>query len=85
VTDDRRGEVYDQLVLSDLVNRVLDRGVSVMGNVVISVAGVDLIHLGLRLDLAATETARPLTASARPAEIPPEVRTRALPRGAGEE
>ena len=46
----------DELVLSDLVSRVLDRGVSVMGDVVISVAGVDLIRLGLRLDLMAVET-----------------------------
>ena len=72
MTDDR-GELYDQLVLSDLVNRVLDRGVSVMGDVLISVAGVDLIHLGLRLDLAAVETAAPVTASARLSQGPPRL------------
>ena len=49
------GELGEQLVLSDLVNRVLDRGVTVVGDVTISVAGVDLVHLGLRLDLAAIE------------------------------
>ena len=48
----------EALVLSDLVSRVLDRGVSVVGAVVISVAGVDLIRLGLRLDLWAVETER---------------------------
>jgi hypothetical protein len=48
----------DELVLADLVSRVLDRGVSVMGDVVISVAGVDLIKLGLRLDLYAVESVR---------------------------
>jgi hypothetical protein len=51
------GELDEQLVLADLVNRVLDRGVTVAGNVLISVAGVDLIYLSLRLDLAAVETA----------------------------
>jgi hypothetical protein len=51
------GDLGEQLVLADLVNRVLDRGVTVAGSVLISVAGVDLIFLNLRLDLAAVETA----------------------------
>lgn len=58
--DDLARDVEDALVLSDLVSRVLDRGVSVSGDVTISVAGVDLVHLGLRLDLWAVETARRL-------------------------
>jgi hypothetical protein len=46
----------EELVLAELVSRVLDRGVVVAGDVTISVAGVDLIHLALRLRLSASET-----------------------------
>jgi hypothetical protein len=45
-----------ELVLAELLSRVLDRGVVVSGEVTISVAGIDLIYLGLRLQLASTET-----------------------------
>lgn len=48
----------DELSLVELVNRVLDRGVVVTGEVTISVAGVDLIYLGLNLVLTSTETLR---------------------------
>jgi hypothetical protein len=68
MADDLDGDLNEQLVLADLVNRVLDRGISVMGDVMISVAGVDLIHLGLRLDLAAVETTAAVNASARATE-----------------
>jgi hypothetical protein len=37
------------------VNRVLDRGAVVTGEVTISVAGVDLIYLGLQLVLTSVE------------------------------
>jgi hypothetical protein len=39
------------------VIRVLDRGVVVAGDVTISVAGIDLVYLGLRLHLTAVESA----------------------------
>jgi hypothetical protein len=44
-------EVYEpeQLVLSDLVNRVLDKGVVIHAKVMIGVADIDLIQLDLRL------------------------------------
>jgi len=38
-----------QLILSDLVNRVLDKGVVIGSNITISIADVDLIQLDLRL------------------------------------
>jgi hypothetical protein len=44
------------VVLSELVSRVLDKGVVVKGDVTISVAGVELVHLDLNLRLASTET-----------------------------
>jgi gas vesicle structural protein len=48
----------DELSLADVVNRVLDRGAVVSGDVVISVAGVDLVYLGLRLVLSSVEGMR---------------------------
>ncbi len=48
----------DELRLVELVNRVLDKGVVVRGEVTISVAGVDLVFLGLDLLLSSTETMR---------------------------
>ena len=49
--DDRR------LVLSDLLNRVLDRGLVVTGSVMLAVADIDLVRLDLQLALTAVETA----------------------------
>ena len=46
----------EELVLSDLLNRVLDRGVVIAGTVTISVAGIDLLRVGLNIYLAAIET-----------------------------
>lgn len=46
------------LHLVELVNRVLDRGAVITGEVTISVAGVDLIFVGLQLVISAAETAR---------------------------
>jgi hypothetical protein len=44
--------------LVDLVNRVLDKGVCITGDVTISVAGVDLVYLGLNAILTSVATAR---------------------------
>ncbi len=48
----------DEVHLVELVNRVLDRGVVVSGEVTISVAGVDLVYLGLDLVLSSIESMR---------------------------
>lgn len=48
----------DQLSLSELVNRVLDRGAVISGDVVISVAGIDLVYVGLRVLLSSVESMR---------------------------
>jgi hypothetical protein len=45
-----------ELALSDLLNRVLDKGVVIAGDVLISVADVDLIRLEMRLLLTAVES-----------------------------
>jgi hypothetical protein len=47
----------EQLTLAELVNRVLDRGAIIAGDVVISVAGIDLVYVGLQVAIAAAETA----------------------------
>ncbi len=44
--------------LVELVNRVLDRGVVITGDITISVAGVDLVYLGLSAVLTSVSTAR---------------------------
>ncbi len=49
-------DLESQMSLAELVSRVLDRGAIVTGEVTISVAGVDLIYVGLQLVIAAAET-----------------------------
>jgi hypothetical protein len=46
----------EQLVLGDLLNHVLDKGVVISGTVTISVADIDLLVLDLRLLLASVES-----------------------------
>lgn len=47
----------EALVLGDLLNHVLDKGVVIGGTVTISVADIDLLVLDLRLLLTSVETA----------------------------
>ena len=46
------------LELSDLINRVLDKGAVIAGSVTISVGDIDLVQLDLTVVLTAVETAR---------------------------
>jgi hypothetical protein len=46
----------EQLVLGDLLNHVLDKGVVISGTVTISIADIDLLVLDLRLLLTSIET-----------------------------
>jgi hypothetical protein len=46
----------EQLVLGDLLNHVLDKGVVISGNVTISIADIDLLVLDLRLLLTSVES-----------------------------
>ncbi|MGB2938244.1 MAG: gas vesicle protein GvpJ [Phycisphaerae bacterium] len=57
--------------LCETLDRVLNKGVVVVGEVVISVADVDLIYLGLQLVLTSVETMR-----GRGSEVQPGVGTR---------
>ena len=44
------------VTLLELVDRVLNKGVVLTGDVTLSVAGVDLVYVGLRLLLASVAT-----------------------------
>lgn len=49
-------ESEERLVLGELLNHVLDKGVVIAGDVTISVAGIDLVRLGVSLYLSSVET-----------------------------
>jgi len=46
-----------ELVLGDLLNHVLDKGVVITGNVIVFIANIDLLMVDLRLLLTSIETA----------------------------
>ena len=48
----------EDVSLCEALDRVLNKGVVVAGDVVISVADIDLVYLGLQLVLTSVETAR---------------------------
>jgi len=50
----------DELTLLELTDRLLNRGVVITGEAIISVAGVDLIYLGLSVVLSSVENLRKL-------------------------
>jgi len=52
--------------LCELLDRVLNTGVVATGDIVISVAGIDLIYLNLQLLLTSVETARAAQLSVSP-------------------
>ena len=54
----------EHISLCETLDRVLNKGVVVLGEVVISVADIDLIYLGLQLVLTSVETARQMKSTA---------------------
>ena len=51
--------LYDrnkEITILDVLDRVLTKGVVITGDIVISVADIDLIYLGLRVLLSSVET-----------------------------
>jgi hypothetical protein len=46
----------EQVTLLELVDRVLNKGVVLTGDITLSVAGVDLVYVGLRVLLASVGT-----------------------------
>ena len=47
---------HKEIALLELLDRVLDKGVIIAGDLTISVADIDLIYLGLRVLLCSVET-----------------------------
>ena len=60
---DSAAAAQQDVTLLELLDRVLDKGVVVAGDLVISVADVDLIYVGLRLLLSSVETMERLRGS----------------------
>jgi len=52
-----------EITLLEILDRVLDKGVVISGDIVISVADVDLIYLGLKVLLSSVETIEKLRGS----------------------
>jgi len=59
-------EAEEHVSLCEALDRVLNTGVVVVGEVVISVADVDLIYASLQVMLASVETARGLASATEP-------------------
>ena len=53
-----------EIELADLLDRALHKGLVLWGEATISVAGVDLVYLGLKVLLASTDTANRLKTAA---------------------
>jgi hypothetical protein len=50
-------EVNREVTLLDLLDRLLDKGVVLSGDIVLTVADVDLVYVGLRALVSSVETA----------------------------
>jgi gas vesicle structural protein len=48
--------LQEQVTLLELVDRVLNKGVTLTGDIMLSVADVDLVYVGLRVLLASVGT-----------------------------
>jgi len=59
------------LTLLDLVDHLLNTGVIIRGNLVLSLAGVDLVYVGLDLVVTSVETALRHMYPALPVDEPP--------------
>jgi hypothetical protein len=75
MTDDVRVEEAEQLHLSDLLSRVLDKGVVIVGHVTIAVADIDLIRVKLNVLLGSVESEarradRPIAPADSNADVP---------------
>ncbi|HBY96872.1 MAG: gas vesicle protein [Ardenticatenaceae bacterium] len=58
------------ITLLELLDRALDKGVILWGDITISVADVELIYLGLKVLLTSVETAQRMRMGAAGAPVP---------------
>ena len=63
----RELEENQRVSICEVLDRVLNKGVVVAGEITISVAGVDLVYLSLHLVLTSIETARASLYNGQPA------------------
>lgn len=54
----RKAGSGQDLVLSDLLDRALNKGVVIWGEATISLAGVDLVYVGLKVLVASVDAAQ---------------------------
>lgn len=66
----------DEISLLDILDHVLNSGIVLHGNLVISLAGVDLVYVGLNVILTSVETALQSMSRTRPAETRPARKNR---------
>jgi hypothetical protein len=59
MTSERTSALAQQVTLIELVDRVLNKGVVLTGDITLSVADVDLVYVGLRVLLASASTLEP--------------------------
>ena len=55
-------DLQRQVTLLELLDRVLDKGVVLTGDITLSVADVDLVYVGLRVLLSSVEAAQRMSA-----------------------
>jgi hypothetical protein len=69
------GSAAEEVSLLEIIDHVLNAGVVIHGSLVISVAGVDLVYLGLNVVLTSVETALRNLRTSDAAEAPIQRRT----------
>lgn len=63
-------DASEHVSLCEALDRVLNKGAVVVGEVTISVADIELLYLGLQVVLTSIETAREYGTCAAPAGVP---------------
>jgi hypothetical protein len=56
-----RRELAQQVTLVELLDRILDKGVVISGEITLAVAGIDLVEVGLRALIASVDRLERLT------------------------
>lgn len=51
-------EQEKEMTLLELLDRLIDKGIVIHGDIIISIADIDLIYLGLRLVIGSVDTIR---------------------------
>jgi hypothetical protein len=62
-------EEREHISLCEVLDRILNKGAVVVGELTISVANIDLIYLGLQLIITSIETAREILTPIRDVEM----------------